>query len=484
MEVNKSYFIIIFKMSDISKLILKNKSHQIIINEAAEISQKEKIDSYIVGGYVRDCLINKKTVDLDLAVTKDANKFAQLLSKKLNVHKVVPFDKFQTYRIPYKNFEIEIAQARIESYNKNSRKPKEVIPTNIIEDLSRRDFTVNAMAVSLNKNNFGKLIDPYKGLQDLNNGIIKTPLEPNVTFSDDPLRILRAIRFATQLNFKIHPETLKGIKTQIKRIEIISWERITAEIIKILKTDKPSIGFYLLKDVDLLKYIFPELDIMPGVDVVNGHSHKDVFIHTLEVVDNAANLTNKMKIRFAALVHDIAKPQTKKYYKNKGWTFHGHEEIGRRMIRTVAKRMKLSNELRDYLMILTKLHLRPIALAKKNITDRAVRRVMFEAQENLDDLMILCRADITTKNSKKIKQYLKNFERVEFLMQDVKMRDEMKAFKCPIDGNQIMKLLSLKEGKEIGKIKREIETAILDENIENTYDSAYKYMMKIKDEIL
>ena len=471
-------------MSDISKLILKNKSHQIIINEAAKISQEESIDLYIVGGYVRDSLINKQTIDLDLAVTKNAEKFARKLSKKLNVNKVVPFEKFQTYRIPYKNFEIEVAQARTESYNKDSRKPREVIPTDITEDLSRRDFTINAMAVSLNKNDFGKLIDPYQGLQDLNKGLIKTPLEPNITFSDDPLRILRAIRFAAQLNFEIHPDTLIAINQQIKRIEIISWERITAEIIKILKTEKPSIGFYLLKDVDLLKYIFPELDIMPGIDVINGHSHKDVFIHTLEVVDNAAQLTNKMKIRFAALVHDIAKPQTKKYYKDKGWTFHGHEEIGRRMIRTVAKRMKLSNELRDYLMILTKLHLRPIALAKKDITDRAVRRVMFEAKEYLDDLMILCRADITTKNSKKIKQYMKNFERVESLMKNVKMRDEMKAFKCPINGYQIMKLLSLKEGKKIGKIKYEIETAILDEKINNTYDSAYEYMMKIKDNIL
>ena len=266
--------------------------------------------------------------------------------------------------------------------------------------------------------------------------------------------MIRAIRFSTTLDFNINPLTLKSISKHADRINIVAKERITTEICKILSANKPSKGFYLLKETNLLQHIFPEIDIMPGVEVIDGHGHKDVFIHTLEVVDNAAKLTDKMEIRFAALVHDIAKPQTKKYYKGKGWTFHGHEEIGRRMLKSVAKRMKISNDLRDYLMILTKLHLRPIALAKKNITDKAIRRVMFEAGEHIDDLMILCRADITTKNPEKIKKYMSNFERVETLMKDVKLRDEMKAFKSPVDGHIIMKEFSIKEGQKIGRTGR------------------------------
>jgi len=329
----------------------------------------------------------------------------------------------------------------------------------------------------------GEIYDPLKGITDLQNKVLITPKNPDTTFSDDPLRMLRAIRFSTTLNFKIDDTIKESIKQQSHRIKIISYERITAEIIKMLSCDKPSIGFYLLKETNLLEYVFPELNIMSGVEVVNGHSHKDVFIHTLEVVDNAAELTNKMDIRFAALVHDIAKPPTKKYYKNKGWTFHGHEEIGKRMIRKVAKRMRLSKELRDYLMLLTKLHLRPIALAKTNITDKAVRRVMYEAKDYIDDLMILCRADVTTKNKKKIAKYMKNFERVEELMSNVKLKDEMRAFKSPVDGHTIMKTFSLKEGKTIGVFKTKIEEAILDGNVENNYDAAYQYMLDIKDEV-
>ena len=471
-------------MSNISKLISKNQLYTPIIEHSSSVGELLEMNVYLVGGFVRDMLLNKKLIDIDIMVEGSAEKFAYKLSEKLNINKVIEFKKFHTYRIPYKDFEIDIAEAREESYESSSRKPSKVISATISEDLGRRDFTVNAIALSINKNNFGELIDPFKGIQDLNKGILKTPKDPDITFSDDPLRMLRAIRFAAQLNFKIEDNIIQSIKNQAHRIEIISFERITAEIIKLLKSPKPSIGFYLLKETKLLNYVFPELDIMSGIDVVNGKSHKDVFIHTLEVVNNAAKLSNKMEIRFAALVHDIAKPQTKKFYNDKGWTFHGHEEIGRRMLKSVAKRMKLSNDLRDYLMLLTKLHLRPIALAKKNITDRAVRRVMFEAGEHIDDLMILCRADITTKNSYKIKKYMQNFERVEVLMQDVKIRDEIKAFKCPITGSIIMKELSLTEGKIIGKIKNEIESAILDGNIKNDYDSAYKYMMKIKDKFL
>ena len=471
-------------MSNISKLLSKNKLYEPIIRYSGIVAEMHNVNVYLVGGFIRDILLDKKLIDIDLMVEGNAEKFAYKLSEKLKINKVIEFEKFHTYRIPCPDFEIDIAEARKETYESNSRKPNEVKSASITEDLGRRDFTVNAIALSINKANFGEIIDPYKGIHDLNKGVLRTPKDPDITFSDDPLRMLRAIRFAAQLDFKIQKNILDSIIKKAERLKIVSSERITAELIKLLKTPKPSIGFYLLKETKLLPYVFPELDIMSGIDVVNGKSHKDVFIHTLEVVDNAAELTDKMEIRFAALVHDIAKPQTKKFYKDKGWTFHGHEEIGRRMLKDVAKRMKISNQLRDYLMLLTKLHLRPIALAKKNITDRAVRRVMFEAGDHIDDLMILCRADITTKNSKKIKQYMQNFERVEELMKDVKTRDEIKAFKCPVTGGVIMKELSLKEGRIVGKIKKEVESAILDGKIENDYESAFKYMLEIKDNFI
>ena len=333
-------------MSNISDLLFEKKESQNVFLKASEIGEKLKIPVYLVGGSVRDLLMNKGDYkDIDLMVEKSSAEFSKELAKVLNVNTVIAFEKFHTYKIPYKEIEIEIAAARKETYSPESRKPNQVILTSVEDDLSRRDFTINAIAVSLMKNDFGEIFDPLNGIADLNKGLLITPKDPDTTFSDDPLRMLRGIRFATTLDFTIDNKTKKSIKKQSDRIKIISYERITAEIIKILFSHKPSIGFYLLKETQLLKYVFPELDIMSGIDVINGHSHKDVFIHTLEVVDNAAELTDKMKIRFAALVHDIAKPQTKKYYKNKGWTFHGHEEIGRRMLVDVAKRMKLSKEL-------------------------------------------------------------------------------------------------------------------------------------------
>ncbi len=472
-------------MSNISDLLFEKEECSTVFLKASEVGERLNTPVYLVGGSVRDLLMNKMNYkDIDLMVEKDSAKFSNELAKALGVKTVIAFEKFHTYKIPYNKIEIEVAAARKETYSPDSRKPNQVTLTSVKDDLSRRDFTVNAIAVSLMKDNLGELFDPLNGIADLNKGILITPRDPDTTFSDDPLRMLRAIRFATTLKFKIDDKALESIKKQSHRIKIISYERITAEIIKILSADKPSIGFYLLKETNLLEYVFPELNVMSGVEVINGHGHKDVFIHTLEVVDNAAELSDKMDIRFAALVHDIAKPPTKKYYKNKGWTFHGHEEIGRRMLRGVAKRMKLSKELRDYLMILTKLHLRPIALAKTNITDKAVRRVMYEAGEYIDDLMILCRADVTTKNKKKIAKYMNNFERVEILMADVKLKDEMKAFKCPVDGHIIMETFSLTEGRVIGIFKTRIEEAILDGDIENTYEAAYQYMLDIKDEVL
>tara|TARA_B100000131_G_scaffold286817_1_gene297027 strand:+ start:334 stop:1746 length:1413 start_codon:yes stop_codon:yes gene_type:complete len=469
-------------MTSIATILNSKSKHTKILSLAGNLGDELNMGTYVVGGYVRDLLLNKETNDIDIMVEGDAIKFANDLASKLKVDTVVEFPEFQTALIPYSDIEIEIASARRESYREKSRKP--IVETcTIDEDLSRRDFTVNAMAASLMKKNYGELNDPHGGIRDLQRKILITPLEPEATFKDDPLRILRGVRFSAQLNFEIASNVKDAMMSQKKHLDFISQERITQEIIKILKTNKPSIGLNLLREIDLYPYVFPEIDELGGVEIIDGKGHKDVFYHTLEVVDNAARLTSKMKIRFAALVHDIAKPRTKRFDKKKGWTYYGHEEVGQHMVRKIAKRMKLSNELRDYLMILTKLHLRPIALAKEGVSDSAIRRLLFEAKENADDLMILCRADITTKNKSKVKQYLKNFDKVESLMRDVKLRDEMRNFKSPITGEIIMKEFNIKPGREVGKIKSAIENAILDGLIENNYDDAFTYMMKVKKQL-
>ena len=472
-------------MSNITNLLNTSKTHFRIFKIAGEVANSIDYKAYLVGGYVRDKLINNNyiTKDIDITVNGDFMKYANSLAKKLDIKNIIPFEQFRTAKLIHEEIEIEIAQTRKESYYEKSRKP-EVESATLEEDLLRRDFTINAIAVSLNNNDFGDVIDPVGGIKDLNKGNIITPLDPDETFSDDPLRMLRAVRFASKLNFQIASNIMDSIERMKNRIEIISWERITEEIIKSLNSDTPSIAFYAMKKTGLLAYVFPELDVMSGVEVIDGKSHKDVFIHTLQVVDNAAKLTDKMEIRFAALVHDIAKPPTKEFDKVKGWTYHGHEELGRKMIKKVAERMKISNELRDYLMNMTKLHLRPIALAKKNITDSAIRRLMVEAGDNIDDLMILCRADITTKNKTKVEKYIGNFNHVEELMKNVKLRDELRNFQSPVDGIEIMKVLKLKPGKVVGNIKKQIEEAILDGKIANTYDDAFQYMMTIKDQFL
>ena len=466
-------------MSSISQLLKENNPHEDILTIAGSLGDKENIPTYIVGGYVRDTLLGKSCQDIDIMVEGDGIAFAKLLANELKVNVTVDYDKFGTALIPYPNVDIEVATARKEKYQSDSRKPQ-ITSSTVEEDMSRRDFTINAIAASLMPSSFGELYDPFGGIKDLQKGLLITPLDPDETFSDDPLRMLRAVRFSAQLQYEIAAATLDSISRNIHRLEIVSWERIRDEIIKSLTTEKPSIAFYLMKETGLLTHVFPEMDIMSGVEIINGMGHKDVFTHTLQVVDNAAKLTDKMDVRFAALVHDIAKPPTKRFEPKKGWTFHGHDEIGRRMLKKVAQRMKLSNNLRDYLMLLTKLHLRPIALAKKEITDSAIRRVMAEAGEHVDDLMILCRADITTKNPKKVSKYMGNFERVETLMQDVKMRDEMREFQSPVRGEEIMKIFKLKPGRQVGKIKEAIEEAILDGKIPNEYEAAYKYMMKMK----
>ena len=454
------------------------------LKQIGKIAHTNNKEVYVVGGVVRDLFLDRPLNEIDLMVIGDGVEFAEVLAKEMGVKKVVPFPKFSTAHIPSRPVPIEVAAARKESYDDDSRKPKEVVYTDLKGDLIRRDFTVNAMAMSLIPEKFGELHDPYNGVKDLQAKRLVTPLDPDETFSEDPIRMMRAAYFSSGLELEIDKKCLESMQRQADRIKIVSQERITTEFKKILSTPKPSIGLIVLQETGLMEYIFPEIHIMFGMDQTGEWHHKDIFYHTMQVVDNAASLSNKMELRFAALVHDIAKPNTRRIDPQKGYTFHGHDAVGERMLNKVAKRMKLSNNLKDYLKKLTLLHLRPIALAKKEITDSAVRRVMVMAGEDLDDLLTLCRADITTKNPKKINQYMRNFERVELKMKDVVERDTLKAFQSPVRGAEIMKVCGLQEGRIVGQIKFAIEEAILDEKIDNTYESAYAFLLKIKDEYL
>tara|TARA_B100001778_G_scaffold80456_1_gene65111 strand:- start:2239 stop:3654 length:1416 start_codon:yes stop_codon:yes gene_type:complete len=467
-------------MTNITDLINKQPDVLFILQQIGKIADEANKKVYGVGGVVRDLILDREIKEVDLMVIGDGIEFAKKVADKIGVSKIVPFHKFSTAHIPNKPIAIEIAAARQETYSSESRKPKTIKYTDLKGDLIRRDFTINAMAVSITPKNFGELHDPYNGLDDLKAKRLVTPLEANKTFSEDPLRMIRAAYFASKLDLKIEQDCIESIKQQADRIKIVSQERITNEFTKILSTDKPSKGLVILQEAGLMKMIFPEIDIMYGMDQSDEWNHKDIFYHTMQVVDNAASLSNKMKLRFAALVHDIAKPNTRKIDPKKGYTFHGHDAIGERMLNKVGKRMKLSNSLKEYLKKLTLLHLRPIALAKKEISDSAIRRLMVAAGDDVSDLLTLCRADITTKNPNKIKKYLSNFERVESKMSDVSERDKMKAFQSPVRGKEIMKILNLEPGKTVGKIKSEIEEAILDGKIENSYDKALEYLMSIK----
>ena len=470
-------------MSNIADLIRSRTGHQSILQMAAQIGQEQGTSTYLVGGYVRDLLLQRENQDIDLVVEGDGIAFARALGSCLGTDRVVAFEQFGTALIPLKGTRVEVATARTETYDPDSRKPHVTAGT-IEIDLSRRDFTINALAASIHPDSFGELADPFRGIQDMKNAILRTPLDPDTTFSDDPLRMIRAARFAAQLGYRIVPECLESISRQKERIAIVSRERITDEIMKMLAADKPSVGFVILKETGLLADLFPELDATSGAEVRNGRGYKDVFSHTLQVVDNAAALSPKTELRFAALMHDIGKPRTKRYDEERGWTFYHHEELGRRMLQEVARRMRLSNELRDYLMKLTRLHLRPIALAGEGVTDSAVRRLMLEAGEDVDDLMILCRADITTKQVARQARYMANFERVETLMADVTVRDEMRAFQSPVRGDEIMAVCSIEPGPMVGRLKTAIEGAILEGQIENTHEAALAYLHRIKDGIL
>ncbi|MDP6339175.1 MAG: HD domain-containing protein [Candidatus Marinimicrobia bacterium] len=471
-------------MANIQHLLDIQPEPRYTLKQIGEIAEANKKEVYVVGGVVRDLFLNRKLKEIDIMVIGDGIEFAKLLAKEMGIKKVVPFPKFSTAHIPSKPIPIEVTAAREEAYDSDSRKPKKIVYTDLNGDLLRRDFTVNAMAMSLIPKEFGELHDPHKGVQDLMVKQLVTPLDPDETFSEDPLRMMRAAYFASALGFRIEEKCYQSMQRQAERIQIVSEERITTEFTKILSTPKPSVGLNILQKVGLMEHVFPEIHVMYGMAQTSEWHHKDIFYHTIQVVDNAANLSDKMKLRFAALVHDIAKPNTRRIDNQKGYTFHGHDAVGERMLNKVAKRMKLSNELKDYLKKLTLLHLRPIALAKKEITDSAVRRVMVAAGEDIDDLLTLCRADITTKNPHKVSKYIGNFERVEAKMQNVTERDALKAFQSPVRGDEIMKVCGLQEGRAVGKIKSAIEDAILDEKIDNNYEAAYAYFMEIKDTII
>ena len=470
-------------MTVIKDILKENKRLYRISKIISDLSQEIEVPAFLVGGCVRDLLLEpeKNSVDIDIMVEGDGIEFANALGKKLKVSTVVPFPKFATARIPYKECEIEVASARLESYDPKSRNPKDIIMTDINEDLQRRDFTVNAMAISLEKDNMGALIDPFDGFKDLNAKVLRTPMsDADITFSDDPLRMIRAAYFSSKLDMEIDKDCLQSIKNNAERISIVSQERITNELFKILSTDKPSIGFILLQEVGLLECIFPEIAIMYGLEQTSEYHHKDIFFHTLEVVDNVTRLSPKLDLRLAALVHDIAKPKTRRIDKKKGYTFYGHDDYGARMLKGISERMKFSNQTRDYITKLTALHLRPISLAKKEVTDSAIRRLIVDAGEDAQDLMLLCRADITTKNPNNVKKYLSNFDRVEKRMQDVIESDELRAFQSPVRGHEIMEIFDLPAGKKVGEIKSLIESEILDGKIKNTHSDALLMLKSLK----
>jgi putative nucleotidyltransferase with HDIG domain len=454
-----------------------------IVSTITEAAKESGIEVFLVGGVVRDLILKRDRSDLDFLVIGDSLKFAEKVANKIGIQKVTKFRNFGTAHFIYENYDIEFVGARKESYNRDSRKP--IVEDGTFEDdIKRRDFTINAMAISLNDKNFGELIDIFNGYNDLQSKLIKTPLDPFQTFDDDPLRIMRAFRFAAQLEFQVDESIMKAAKEMKERLRIVSQERITDEFLKILSAPKPSIGFKLLYDSEVLQIIFPEIHNLAGVDQRQDYHHKDVFLHTLIVVDNISQATENLWLRFAALVHDIAKPQTKKFVEGIGWTFHGHEELGARMMKNIFHRMKLPMNKLEYVEKLVRLHLRPIALAKEEVTDSAIRRLIVQAGDDLQDLITLCRADITSKNPQKVEKYLANYEAVMQKVLEVREKDRLRAFQSPVRGDEIMKICNLKPSKKVGEIKKAIEDAILDGIIENSYEAALEYLMKIKDDFL
>ena len=448
-----------------------------IFKKLSKLAEDTNDEIYVIGGFVRDIFLNRPSKDIDILVIGNGIKFAEAAGKMLHT-KVSVFKNFGTAMLRDADLEIEFVGARKESYRSESRKP--IVENGTLEDdQKRRDFTINAMAIGLNASNFGQLLDPFEGIIDLERRLIRTPLDPEITFSDDPLRMLRAIRFASQLGFRIYEKAFQAISENCERIKIVSMERITDELNKIILSPKPSIGFEYLFDTGLLKEIFPQMVELQGVDFIDGKGHKDNFYHTLQVLDNISENTNDLWLRWAAILHDIAKPATKRFEPGHGWTFHGHEDRGARMVPKIFAQLKLPlNEKMKMVQKLVQLHLRPIVLAQDVVTDSAVRRLLFEAGEEIEELMLLCNADVTTKNEYKVKKYRRNFELVKKRLKEVEESDQIRNWQPPVTGEDIMLAFNLKAGREVGIIKNQIREAILEGEIKNSREEAIQYMLQ------
>jgi poly(A) polymerase len=445
-----------------------------VFSVISRLSGEQNVQAYAIGGFVRDIFLKRPSKDIDIVIIGNGIAFAETVAANLKV-KLAVYKNFGTASLKYRDLEVEFVGARKESYRRDSRKP--IVENGTLEDdQKRRDFTINALAISLHPDTFGELLDPFNGIVDLENKLIRTPLNPNETFSDDPLRMMRAIRFATQLNFRIDDIAVEAIKNTADRISIISQERITDELNKIILSPVPSIGFNYLFDTGLLHKIFPQMTALYGVDYVDGKGHKDNFYHTLQVLDNICETTDDLWLRWAAILHDIAKPATKRFEPGHGWTFHGHEDRGARMVPKIFAQLKLPlNEKMKQVQKLVQLHLRPIVLSQSIVTDSAVRRLLFEAGDDIEGLMLLCKADITTKNEYKVKKYRNNFELVQQKLKDVEERDSIRNWQPPVTGNDIMTMFGIKEGREVGIIKNQIREAILEGEIPNNRDAALNF---------
>ncbi len=457
------------------------KKIETLLKKIGLLADNEGIPTFAVGGFVRDRLLGIEAPEIDFVVVGDGPAFAAKARETLKGHGWIVYEKFGTASFMVDDIRVEFVTARKESYRDNSRNP-DVEAADLSEDLSRRDFTINALAMPVSAKGLGEILDPFGGKKDLKRRLIRTPLDPSATFSEDPLRIMRAARFASQLGFQIHPAALKAMESERQRLKIVSQERITAELLKILSHSKPSIGLRILEETNVLEIVFPELMQLVGVEQRDDYHHKDVFDHTMKVLDNVAEISANPQLRFAALVHDIGKPRVKRFVEGTGWTFHGHELVGVKMLKHIIPQLKLPNEYYKYGKELTRLHMRPVQLIGEDVTDSAIRRLLVDADDKIDDLMTLCRADITSGNPKRVENHLKNFDYVNRRMKEVEEKDRLRAFQSPVRGDEIMQTLGIPPGPEVGILKKQIEEAILEGLIPNEHDAAFEYLLKIKDE--